>query len=100
MRSSLRSSIGCGVRARVPDVEREQTAPTAISAAIGQPGTMPRPIVSKPNIEADEPDARQHEALESNGGTASSRRFGDERATTSTMPSTPIGTLIQKIQRQ
>ena len=50
--------------------------------------------------EADEPDRAEQEAQEVERRRLLLAHVGDEAASTRTMPSTPIGTLIQKIQRQ
>ena len=60
---------------------------------------MPRPISERPGDEAEQARAGQKEALEVEGGTTSSRRLSMNLSDSAT-PRTPIGTLIQKIQRQ
>ena len=74
-------------------------APTASSPSVAHPGTMPRPIVSKPNMRPTSPTAVRPKPARSSGGGRGSRVSGMNRVT-STSPSTATGTLIQKIQRQ
>ena len=76
-----------------------QTPPATSSRALAQPGTISRPMVSKPNIRPTRPAAVRTKPSESKAGGRGSRRAGMNRVT-STRPSTAIGTLIQKIQRQ
>ena len=73
--------------------------PTASSAAVAQPGTMPRPMVSNPNMMPTRPTALRAKPARSSGGGRSSRVSG-MKMVASTSPSTAIGMLIQKIQRQ
>src|SRR5208337_1590559 len=60
---------------------------------------MPRPISERPEIRPKRPAPDRRKPLKSKRGTSTSRRLAmnlSDRAT----PSTPIGTLTQKIQRQ
>ena len=60
---------------------------------------MPRPIMLKPDMRLKRPTPDKTNPLKSKRGTASSRKFWMNLSDSST-PRTPIGTLIQKIQRQ
>ena len=60
---------------------------------------MPRPIMLKPDMKLKRPTPDRVNPLKSKRGTTSSRRLSMNLSDSST-PRTPIGTLIQKIQRQ
>jgi hypothetical protein len=61
-------------------------------------GSRPRATVSKPTTRPVKPSPDRVKPSQSNGG-GSSRKFS-MKSVTRTMPNMPIGTLIQKIQRQ
>ena len=61
---------------------------------------MPRPISDRPEIRPSRPTPGQEEALEVEARHRLLAQVGDELQATATRPRMPIGTLIQKIQRQ
>ena len=74
-------------------------SPTVIIAAMSQTGATPRPITLKPAIRLTRPTPDRTNPLKSKRGTTSSRKLW-MNLSESRRPRTPIGTLIQKIQRQ
>ena len=67
--------------------------------AASHAGAMPRPITLIPAIRLSRPTPDSTNPLKSKRGTVSSRRLW-MNLSDSRMPRIPIGTLIQKIQRQ
>ncbi len=72
--------------------------PSTSVAAATSTGTRCRPSVEKPNIASASPSPRARSRRQSSGGGGS--RMSGMKRFASRIPSTPIGRLIKKIQRQ
>ena len=100
---SVRSSSGSRPDLRIPLACRTYRAhpssPATISPPTPQAGNMPRPAVSNPNIRHASASADSTSPIPSSRPGDASRTSGTY-SVTSTIPSTPMGTLMSKIQRQ